>query len=103
DNSVDGYRPLRDAVDAACRTAGRDPMEVERTLALLVAFPGAEGRPTGDLTEPQVKPIASDPDSLAATLRAFAAEGVGHVQLVLDPINADTIAGLAPALAKLRG
>ncbi|MGZ6214182.1 MAG: LLM class flavin-dependent oxidoreductase, partial [Candidatus Limnocylindria bacterium] len=35
-NSVDGYRPLRDAVDAACRAVGRDPAEVERTLALLV-------------------------------------------------------------------
>jgi alkanesulfonate monooxygenase SsuD/methylene tetrahydromethanopterin reductase-like flavin-dependent oxidoreductase (luciferase family) len=102
-NSVDGYRPLRDAVDAACRAVGRDPVEVERTLALLVAFPGAKGRPSGDLTQPQVEPIAGNPDSLAATLRAFAAEGVGHVQLVLDPINAETIASLAPALAKLRG
>jgi alkanesulfonate monooxygenase SsuD/methylene tetrahydromethanopterin reductase-like flavin-dependent oxidoreductase (luciferase family) len=67
-NSVEGYLPLRDAVDAACRAAGRDPAEVERTLALLAAF---------------------------------AAEGVGHVQLVLDPINVETIAGLEPALAKL--
>ena len=38
---------------------------------------------------------------LQARLRAFAAEGVGHVQLVLDPINADTIAALAPTLALL--
>jgi alkanesulfonate monooxygenase SsuD/methylene tetrahydromethanopterin reductase-like flavin-dependent oxidoreductase (luciferase family) len=102
-NSVDGYRPLRDAVDAACRAVGRDPVEVERTLALLVSFPGATARPSGDLTDPPVEPIVSDSDSLAATLRAFAAEGVGHVQLVLDPINAETIAALAPALAKLRG
>ena len=32
----------------------------------------------------------------------MALEGVGHVQLVLDPINADTIAALAPALVALR-
>ena len=31
----------------------------------------------------------------------FAAEGVGHVQLVLDPITVETIAALAPALALL--
>src|SRR3990172_4615627 len=43
-NTPDGYRPMRDAVDAACEAAGRDPADVERTVALLVAFPGAAGR-----------------------------------------------------------
>ncbi|HLE88665.1 MAG TPA: LLM class flavin-dependent oxidoreductase [Candidatus Limnocylindria bacterium] len=100
-NSVEGYRPLRDTIDAACRAAGRDPGEVERTLALFVAFPGAQGRSLGDLTDPEVTPIPSDPATLAAALRAFRAEGVAHVQLVLDPISADTIAALAPALALL--
>jgi alkanesulfonate monooxygenase SsuD/methylene tetrahydromethanopterin reductase-like flavin-dependent oxidoreductase (luciferase family) len=101
-NSVEGYLPLRETVDTACRAVGRDPTEVERTLALLVAFPDAKGRSLGDLKEPDVKPIPSDPTTLAETLRAFEAEGVGHVQLVLDPINAETIAGLAPALELLR-
>jgi alkanesulfonate monooxygenase SsuD/methylene tetrahydromethanopterin reductase-like flavin-dependent oxidoreductase (luciferase family) len=100
-NSVEGYRPLRDAVDAACRAAGRDPTAVERTLALFVAFPGALGRSLGDLERPEVTPIPGDPGALAATLRAFAAEGVGHVQLVLDPITVETIAALAPALVLL--
>lgn len=99
DNSVDGYRPLRAAVDAACRAVGREPAEVERTLALFVAFPGARGRSLGDLTKPEVPPIPGDPAALAAALRAFSAEGVGHVQLVLDPITVETIAALAPALA----
>ena len=45
--------------------------------------------------------IASDPTELTATLRAFATEGVGHVQLVLDPITVESIAALAPALALL--
>jgi alkanesulfonate monooxygenase SsuD/methylene tetrahydromethanopterin reductase-like flavin-dependent oxidoreductase (luciferase family) len=101
DNSVDGYRPLRGAVDAACRAAGRDPAEVERTVALFVAFPGALGRSLGDSARPDVAPIPSDPATVAATLRAFAAEGVAHVQLVLDPITAETIAALAPTLALL--
>jgi alkanesulfonate monooxygenase SsuD/methylene tetrahydromethanopterin reductase-like flavin-dependent oxidoreductase (luciferase family) len=101
DNSVDGYRPMREAVDAACHAVGREPAEVERTLALFVAYPDARGRSLGDLTKPEATPIPSDPATLAATLRAFAAEGVGHVQLVLDPITIDTIAALAPALALL--
>jgi alkanesulfonate monooxygenase SsuD/methylene tetrahydromethanopterin reductase-like flavin-dependent oxidoreductase (luciferase family) len=102
DNSVEGYRPMRDAVDAACVAAGRDPAEVERTLALLVGFPGRKGRSIGDLKKPDVEPIPSDPATLAATLGDFAAEGVGHVQLVLDPINVDTIRALAPVVAELR-
>ena len=101
DNSVEGYRPMRDTVDAACRAAGRDPAEVERTLALLVAFPAALGRALGERTGPDVTPISSDAATLASALRAFAAAGVGHVQLVLDPITVETIAALAPALALL--
>ena len=101
-NTVEGYRALRDKIDAACRAAGREPADVERTLALLVGFPGAQGRSLGDLKDPDVKPIQSDPATLAAALRAFEAEGVAHVQLVLDPINAETIAGLAPMLKELR-
>jgi alkanesulfonate monooxygenase SsuD/methylene tetrahydromethanopterin reductase-like flavin-dependent oxidoreductase (luciferase family) len=102
-NSVEGYRALRDTIDAACRTAGREPAEVERTIALLVGFPGAGSRSMGSVKDAQVTPIPSDPADLAAALRAFEGEGVGHVQLVLDPINAETIAALAPALAQLRG
>ncbi len=96
-NSPDGYRPLRQKIDEACRAAGRDPADVQRSVALLVAFPGAEGRQQGD--EPEVEPISGEPSVLAPTLRAFAEEGVAHVQLALDPINADTIAALAPTLA----
>ena len=94
---MEGYRLIRDTVDAACQAAGRDPAEVERTLALFVAFPEALGRSLGDLTGPDVTPISSDAATLARALRAFAAEGVGHVQLVLDPITVETIAALAPA------
>jgi alkanesulfonate monooxygenase SsuD/methylene tetrahydromethanopterin reductase-like flavin-dependent oxidoreductase (luciferase family) len=100
-NSVEGYRPLRDAVDASCRAAGREPAEVERTVALLVGFPGAKGRSIGDLKVPDMVPIPGDAATLVPTLRAFAAEGVAHVQLVLDPIGVETIAALAPALAEL--
>jgi alkanesulfonate monooxygenase SsuD/methylene tetrahydromethanopterin reductase-like flavin-dependent oxidoreductase (luciferase family) len=100
-NTAEGYRPLRARIDAACRAAGRDPAEVERTVALFVAFPGAVGRSRGDLTAPEVAPISNDPARLADVLRAFAAEGVGHVQLVLDPITAQSVAALAPALALL--
>ena len=101
DNSVDRYRELRDRIDEACQKAGRDPAEVERTAALFVAFPDAVGRSMGDRTAPETRPLPSEPAPLAAALREFAAEGVSHVQLVLDPITADAIARLEPALALL--
>jgi hypothetical protein len=101
-NSVAGYGPLRAQVDAACRAVGRDPAEVERTVALVVAMPGALGRGSAVTDEP-FEPIPGDPATLAQTLTGFAQLGVGHVQLVLDPITVDSIAALAPALAALDG
>ncbi|HEY7464823.1 MAG TPA: LLM class flavin-dependent oxidoreductase [Candidatus Limnocylindria bacterium] len=100
-NTPDGYRPMRDKIDAACRAAGRDPSEIERTVAVYVAMPDGRGRFTGNPNPPQVDPVSSEPEVLANALHAFAEEGVGHVQLVLDPINADSIAALAPTLARL--
>jgi alkanesulfonate monooxygenase SsuD/methylene tetrahydromethanopterin reductase-like flavin-dependent oxidoreductase (luciferase family) len=102
-NTPDGYRPLRDKIDEACRQAGRDPAEVERTLALFVAFPGAAGRSQGDREGAEAEPISGEPQVLASRLREFAEEGVAHVQLVLDPITADTIRALGPALERLDG
>ncbi|MDQ2674125.1 MAG: LLM class flavin-dependent oxidoreductase [Chloroflexota bacterium] len=102
-NTVEGYLPLRDQVDAACRAVGRDPSTVERTLALLVAFPGRAGRQAGRDDEPEPEAIAGDAATLAPTLQAFADAGVGHVQLVLDPITVDAIAALEPTLAALDG
>ncbi|MGH2401759.1 MAG: LLM class flavin-dependent oxidoreductase [Candidatus Limnocylindria bacterium] len=101
-NSPEGYLPLRDRIDAACREAGRDPGEVERTLALLVALPGALGRGSAVSEEP-FEPIGGDPATLVPALRAFADAGVGHVQLVLDPITVDSIAALEPTVAALAG
>jgi alkanesulfonate monooxygenase SsuD/methylene tetrahydromethanopterin reductase-like flavin-dependent oxidoreductase (luciferase family) len=100
DNSVEGYRPLRQRIDDACRAAGRDPADVERTVALYVAMPGASGD-RGDPSAPESTALSGEPAALSETLRAFAAEGVAHVQLVLDPITPESVAALAPALALL--
>ncbi|HEX2765677.1 MAG TPA: LLM class flavin-dependent oxidoreductase [Candidatus Limnocylindria bacterium] len=101
-NSVEGYLGLRDRVDEACQRVGRDPASVERSLAILIGFSGAVGRPAGDESVLESTPIpGDDPDALAATLRAFADAGVGHIQLVLDPITVESIAALEPMLDTL--
>ncbi len=101
-NSVAGYLKLRDAVDAACGAVGRDPAEVERTVALFVAFADAVGRRTA-FGDPPVKALRSEPAALADALSSFADVGVAHVQLVLDPITLGSIEALAPAIEAFRG
>jgi alkanesulfonate monooxygenase SsuD/methylene tetrahydromethanopterin reductase-like flavin-dependent oxidoreductase (luciferase family) len=100
-NRPDGVAPLRTLVDDACREVGRNPDDVERTVAVLVRLPGGSGRLQGDLAQGRMPAVGSEPDELAGTLRAFAAEGIGHVQLVLDPITKPSIEALAPVLALL--
>jgi probable F420-dependent oxidoreductase len=101
-NAPAGIAPLRDKVDAAAREAGRDPAAIERTVAIQVRMPGGTGRTMGDTDAKQtVEPLHGDPESMAEELRAYAREGIGHVQLVIDPINRSAIEGFAPVLALL--
>jgi probable F420-dependent oxidoreductase len=100
-NRADGIAPLRDLVDAACRDVGRDPAEVERTVAVLVRFPGGTGRIQGSYAEAPPPPLEGDAEYLAETLRGYAGEGIGHVQLVIDPITRASIEAFAPVLRLL--
>jgi len=103
-NRPEGVAALRGVVDDAARTAGREPGEIERTVAVLVQLPGGTGRVMGDTDDRQhVEPLHGTPSQLAGALRAYAAEGIGHVQLVLDPITEASIEALAPVLEDLDG
>jgi alkanesulfonate monooxygenase SsuD/methylene tetrahydromethanopterin reductase-like flavin-dependent oxidoreductase (luciferase family) len=97
-NSPDGLAPYRERVDDACRTAGRDPAEVERTAAVLVRL-GGHGRRQGDSRH--APPVTGTPEQIADALRRYAAAGIGHVQLVVDPITIESIGALAPVLEAL--
>ena len=77
----------RALVDAALAANGRDPATVGRSVALLVDTPDATGRPSEE--KPGLK--ARTPAELAEHLLAYAALGIDHVQLMIDP---NTPAGL---------
>ncbi len=100
-NRPDGVPPLRARVDAAARAAGRDPAAVQRTVAVQVRMPGGGGRVQGDFADAGVPPLEGPPELMAEELRAYAREGIGHVQLVLDPINLGSIEAFAPVLELL--
>jgi hypothetical protein len=45
--------------------------------------------------------LEGTPEEMADALRGYAREGIGHVQLVLDPITRGSIEAFAPVLARL--
>jgi alkanesulfonate monooxygenase SsuD/methylene tetrahydromethanopterin reductase-like flavin-dependent oxidoreductase (luciferase family) len=97
DNTPAGLLALMARVDDACRAAGRNPTEVERTAAVYVQLTGGTGRPASG----GILPLRGSSEAIADGLRAYAAAGIGHVQLVLDPITEASIAELAPVLELL--
>jgi probable F420-dependent oxidoreductase len=96
-NSHTGVAPLRESVDAACRAEGRDPASLERTVTAFVAFdlPNTTGHP-------DVKtPIRGTSEEIAAAIRAYAAEGISHIQIFLDPMTLAGVEAFAPVLEAL--
>jgi probable F420-dependent oxidoreductase len=100
-NRPENLTPWMEKVDEACRRAGRDPQTVERTCAVYVGLTGGMGRNVGATTEEDVPPLKGSTAELAAAMRNYAAAGISHVQLVLDPITVEAIEEFAPVLAEL--
>jgi len=90
-----------EVVDDACRDVGRDPADIERTVAVLVGLPGGTGRLSGNESHAAIPPVTGDPAAMAEALRGYARAGIGTVQLVLDPITVPSIQAVAKALAEL--
>ena len=88
-----------EAVDSACADVGRDPREIERTVAVYVELPGATG--ARDFDRDTAAPVSGSPEEIARSLRAFADVGVSHVQLVIDPVTPAGVEALAPVLEAL--
>ena len=89
-NRPDGVAPLREKVDTAARKAGREPAEIERSVAVYVQLTGGGGRIQGNSETPP-SPLEGGPEAMASELRAYADAGIAEVQLVMDPISADSI------------
>ncbi|HEY2888300.1 MAG TPA: LLM class flavin-dependent oxidoreductase [Candidatus Limnocylindrales bacterium] len=100
-NTPAGVAPLRATVDAAARSAGRNPAEIERTVAVLVQMPGGIGRFAGNDSAPAMPPLKGTSEEIAAELRAYALAGIGAVQLVLDPITLESIEAFGAVLELL--
>ena len=93
DNSVGRFAEVKAEVDAAM-PKGR---HVEATAAVLVTLPGGRGRLMGDAYDANVTTVT--PDDLGDHVRGMADAGATHLQLVLDPITAESIEVVGEALA----
>jgi hypothetical protein len=95
DNSVDRFAQVKAEVDARM-PEGR---QVEATAAVLVTVPGGSGRLMGESYDAQVSTVT--PDDLGEHVRGLADAGATHLQLVLDPITAESIDVVGEVLAEL--
>ncbi len=90
-NQPDQLAPLLERVRGLIADAGRDPSTVEYTVAVLVELPDGSGRRYGRDEVEAVEPLAGSLTAIAAGLAAYADLGVGHLQLVLDPITVESV------------
>lgn len=97
-NQPEGVDPLRETVDAACRAAGRNSGEIERTVAVLIEMPDSPGRKDVYESGQEIKPLKGNPEQVAEELRNYARHGIGHVQLIVEPITEKSLEALAPVL-----
>jgi alkanesulfonate monooxygenase SsuD/methylene tetrahydromethanopterin reductase-like flavin-dependent oxidoreductase (luciferase family) len=97
DNSVERFAEVKAGVDAVM-PEGR---HVDATAAVLVTLPGGRGRLMGDTYDATVTTVT--PDDLGDHVRGLAEAGATHLQLVLDPITAESVEVVGEALADVQG
>lgn len=98
-NRPEGIETLTATVDEACRRVGRDPGSLVKTAAVYVQLPRGEGREAGSDERPETEPIPAA--SFPQALEGFAREGIDHLQVVLDPIDAAGVEELALILGRI--
>lgn len=100
-NRIEGLPNLLAKLEAACDVVGRDHTEIEKTVAVLATLPGGQGRIHGDAEHEGKDPLAGSPAAIADVLGRYSELGIAHVQMVLDPITAESIEWFAEVLAEL--
>jgi alkanesulfonate monooxygenase SsuD/methylene tetrahydromethanopterin reductase-like flavin-dependent oxidoreductase (luciferase family) len=91
-NRLEELIPILANVDAACEAVGRDPKTLERSAAVKIAtLPHAPSTMS-------VAPLDGPPEAIADGLRAFAAAGLNHVQLWIEPATLAGVEAFVPVL-----
>lgn len=102
--SPDELTPLIAAVDRACAEVGRDRSSLERSACVYLDLADRTGRFGGHVPRHAgafVPPPARDAAGNAAALREYAALGLSHVMLWLDPSTPEGVTAFGETLALL--
>ncbi len=99
-NTPAGFAEVKSEVDRKIAELDRTD-HVSATCAIFVQLPEGLGRRMGAYNDTPTEPISGTHQEVADQIRAFAAAGASHVQVVADPINRDSIEWFAPVLAAL--
>jgi alkanesulfonate monooxygenase SsuD/methylene tetrahydromethanopterin reductase-like flavin-dependent oxidoreductase (luciferase family) len=95
-NLPENVPALLDRFAACCHHAGRDPAEIEKSVALLLDFGSPSPR------NHSINPITGSRDQMADAVARVVDAGVDHIQFVLDPITEGSIERLAEVVGALR-
>ena len=101
-SSADEVPERRAVVDEACRAVGRDPAEIGRSVSITVDQTGAHDIPTS-MAPTTAIPLTGSPEEIAEGMRAFAAQGIDHLQVSLAPNTVQSIESFAAVLEALDG
>jgi alkanesulfonate monooxygenase SsuD/methylene tetrahydromethanopterin reductase-like flavin-dependent oxidoreductase (luciferase family) len=96
-NKVERLPALLEAVDAAAVEAGRDPATIEKTVAIFVRLEGG-----CEPDNPEAPHVQGDTGEIVALLHRYAGMGIGHVQIILDPLTLDGVERFGRVLEELR-
>ncbi len=106
------WRRVRDDLEAACATAGRDPGSLERTVGVEVRYPDLREAPPGSGDDAggdddgdgdgSVERALIGDAAVARALAAYAAEGTGHLIAAMDPRTPEAVTRFAETVQAFR-
>ena len=92
--------PIREHIDPACKEAGRDPTDIERTVSIILDQSGRHEVPASMDPDTAI-PLTGSVEEIAAGLQAFADEGISHIQIYLVPNTLETLERFQKVLAAM--
>ena len=96
ESTVERYRESWARVLKACKQHGRDPNSLKRNVSLSVNID------TAPFPVPGLKPISGSSDQVVDQLVQFAAEGIEHCTIVLNPFTKGGVEAFAKIAEQVR-
>jgi alkanesulfonate monooxygenase SsuD/methylene tetrahydromethanopterin reductase-like flavin-dependent oxidoreductase (luciferase family) len=84
-------------MDEACRSVGRDPTTLERSLEAFVrTVPASDGKP------PRERELTGSPDELAGSLLRYADLRIQHLVITVLPLTVDGVREFGPVIESMK-